>query len=104
MIQNIRILKIIVTILGLIIFIGLTIILITVGQRVGNFSEVKSPDNFSAPTGHFQLPSRAEILNVDLDDNRVLFLISVPGGVEQLIIFDLSSGEKLGLVTITRDE
>ena len=100
MIQNIRLLKAIVILLGIVIAVGLAVLLLAIGQRAGGFAEERPPAAALA-LDNIVLPPGAQVLEVDLDGNRVALRIATADGGEQLLIFDLASGARLGAVSLS---
>ena len=92
MVQNIRLLKFVVIILGLIIFVGLGVLLMVIGQRMNASGNAASPEAF-APIA---LPYGALILQISLDSGHIALLMELPGGAEEVAIFDISTGKRLG--------
>ena len=101
MIQNIRLLKAVVIILGLIIFIGLSSLILIIGQRLGDTASPDTGVRSNIELEDLQLPVGAKILDFDLDDNRVAVRILLPEGTERLDIFDLSVGKQIGTINIS---
>lgn len=92
MVQNIRLLKIVVIVLGLFILLGLGVLLAVIGQRIDASANTAPPEALAPIT----LPDGARILEISLDGGRIALRMELPGGAEEIAIFDLSSGKRLG--------
>lgn len=112
MIQNIRLLKAVVIVLGLVIVIGMGALLLAFAQtgKPGNGENNRDPGNGEALTPNdftsaaalerIQLPAGARILEMDLDGGRIALRLALPDGTEELAVYDLATGERLGALAI----
>lgn len=98
MIQNIRLLKAVVIVFGLVIAGGLGVLLVAIGQRAGGLAG----DRAALPIAldRVDLPPGAQVLEVELDGNRIAVRVANSDGGEQLLIYDLASGARLGAISL----
>ncbi|MDA1131626.1 MAG: hypothetical protein O2905_00170 [Proteobacteria bacterium] len=103
MIQNIRLLKAVVIVLGLGIVVGLGGLLVALGQRANDRASAATNDvPFTAAAGleRIRIPDGARVLEADLDGGRLLLRLRLANGAEEIAIHDLATGARLGAVAI----
>ena len=93
--QNIRALKAVVIILGLIIVAGLGVLAVGIGRQVGG---ARSGADATLPPS-FTLPAGAEVLEMDLDGDRLAIRFAV-GGAQSIQVFDARTGAPLATVAL----
>ena len=47
-----------------------------------------------------QLPAGVQVLEIDLDGGRLALLLALSNGTEELAIYDLTTGERLGALAV----
>ena len=111
--QNIRLLKAVVIVLGLIIIVGMGALLFAFAQ-VGNGGITKGDEpgetyprsgiganyNNAVLLERIQLPAGVQVLEIDLDGGRLALLLALSNGTEELAIYDLTTGERLGALAV----
>jgi hypothetical protein len=94
--------------LGILIAIGLTVVLVTVFDRMGTSSGTATVAGPGASVAFgdvkIALPAGAKVLRTEVSNGRLIVHLSAgtpgtPGGVRVLVI-DLASGKQLGMVEI----
>ncbi len=94
--MNIQLLKFIVIAMGLLIVSGVTVLGVTIVNRVAARGEIASapPDRIA-----MSLPEGARIVETVMDDDRLALRIETTDG-DQILIIDLASGEVISTVKI----
>ena len=99
MIQNIRLLKAVVIVFGLVIAGGLGVLLVAIGQRAGGLAGDRA-GALPIALDRVDLPPGAQVLEVELDGNRIAVRVANSDGGEQLLIYDLASGARIGAISL----
>ena len=99
MIQNIRLMKAVVIVLGLVIAIGMGALLVAMGRLGGG-------PGGEAGTGalaldRIALPEGARVLDMDIDGGRIALRLLLSGGGEEIAVYDLETGARLGSIPLT---
>ena len=94
--MNIQVLKFIVIAMGLLIVAGVTILGVTIANRIA-----ARGDAAQAPTEQFalSLPDGARIVETTLGDDRLALRLETPDGI-QILIVDLTTGALVSTVNI----
>ncbi len=91
---NIRALKVTVIGLGVVIVLGLGALMVGIVTQVGG-------DGSDAPVAtNFTLPAGAEVLEMDLDGDRLALRYRV-NGVQSIQLFDARTGKAVATVALT---
>lgn len=91
---NLRALKVIVIGLGVVIVVGLGALIVGIVNRAGGGGS-------DAPVAaQFTLPPNAEVLEMDLDGDRLALRYRV-NGVQSILLFDARSGKAVATVALT---
>ena len=93
--QNIRVLKAIVIIMGLVIVFGLGVLLVAIGREVSSASANRSFD----PT-ELKLPPGARVIEIEIDGDRLAVLLDLGDGRQLIQLFDARTGAAQGAVAI----
>ncbi len=93
--QNIRVLKAIVIIMGLVIVFGLGVLLVAIGREVSSASASRAFD----PT-ELKLPAGARVIEIEIDGDRLAVLLDLGDGRQLIQLFDARTGAAQGAVTI----
>jgi hypothetical protein len=93
--QNIRVLKAVVIIMGLVIVFGLGVLLVAIGREV---SSARSRAGFDAT--ELALPEGARVVQIDLDGDRLAVLLELRDGRQFIQLFDARTGAAQGAVAI----
>ncbi|MEP3113616.1 hypothetical protein [Nisaea sp.] len=108
--------KIAVVVMGLMILGGLGVIAYTVATRLSAGDEasvaapasppVKAPTVRQVATGFgtvdVAIPNGARLGAVQLEDGRMILRMNLQNGKVRLLVYDLATGQELGLFNITR--
>jgi len=98
-----RALKLIVIVMGVLIFAasGMLIYgLVTRGGKESGSAGTAAPASRSFGTIDAALPPGATIAGVSVDGGRAVVRVQLPGGGEELRVFDLASGAALGVIRL----
>src|SRR5262249_55598937 len=97
--MNLRVLKIIVVVMGVMLVAGFVALVVVIAGRVsqrGPVTQVGHPFT-SAPV---ELPAGARIESMTATGDRLVLAILAPAGNRQLVIIDLASGRQLGTISL----
>lgn len=94
---NIRALKIIVVVMGILIVIGVAVIVVTIVNRLRAMSDAAPPAGF----GEVAVPvaEGARVTDMTADDGRLLLRLEESGEI-RVVIIDLATGAPLGTVRL----
>lgn len=90
---------------GLLIMAGVGVVVVTIVNRLGSLPDtpkttLEATEPVPLPAGsRLELPLGAEVLETELDGNRLAVRYRSPGGAG-IILFDVSTGKSLGTVVI----
>ena len=98
--QNIRLMKAVVIGLGLVIVVGMGALLYAFAQAGSGGSEQDTGFAGAAALERIQLPAGAQVLEMDLDGGHLALRLALPGGTQELAVYDLATGERLGALVI----
>ena len=89
-------LKALVIVMGILIIAGITVIGVTIFNRLGGKAEISRelPASFGAKS--VNLPSGSTVEQVAVDDGRVMVWIKDGRGRSHIIVLDAQSGDELG--------
>jgi len=94
-------LKFLVIAMGVLIFAGLAVVIVTLGNRMSGGD--RAPENGAAPfsahdfnTHDIALPAGAELRDATLADGRLVVRLAMPDGVTRLLLFDAEDGRPVG--------
>jgi len=92
----VRALKILVIVMGVLLIGGAAILIAAIAARMSQTRSAPSP--FVAPP--VDLPAGARIESIGVGPDRVVIDMVLPGGNRQLVILDLATGRRLGVVPL----
>lgn len=105
-------LKVAVIVMGLLIIAGMGLLIYGIATRIGTdageqAAKAPGPSAFPAP-GTFgevtaSLPEGAEVLEISSDGRRLMVRIGLFAGGQQVLIYDLDGGSRLGTLTLNRE-
>lgn len=89
-------LKFLVIAMGVLIFAGLAVVIVTLGNRMSGGD--RAPENGAAPfSAHdIALPAGAELRDATVADGRLVVRLVMPDGVTRLLLFDAEDGRPVG--------
>ncbi len=97
--SNLRVLKAVVILLGVAILAAVAAIVVTIIQRAGQVVVDSEPAS-TAPAAfgdqRVAIPAGAQVVGTTASDDRLVVRVRLGDGSEQLIVFDLNSGQRLG--------
>ena len=93
-----RSLKASVIFMGMLIVIGMTLLAYGLTTKAGKLA---TPATGFGEVGA-SLPEGAVIEETSVGDGRVVLRVGVPGGGQQLMIYDLETGASLGVIRLER--
>lgn len=85
-------LKVLVVGMGVLIAAGLATVAVTVANRMA----ARAPQAGPADAAALGIPPGAEVLETDLDGDRIALRLRLPGGGTEIHVFDLAGGKRLG--------
>jgi hypothetical protein len=91
--QNIRALKVIVIVLGVVIVLGLGALVVGIARQASRGGEA------GPVAATFALPAGAEVLEMDLDGDRLAIRFRA-NGVQSIQLFDARTGKPVSTVTL----
>lgn len=95
--------------MGLLIFFGLTVVIVTVVKRS---NDIRSTVGMDSPVGvavpvekgfgekRLSIPKDAIVLETILDNNRLVLRLELSDKKQALLLIDSSSGQRLGLIRL----
>ncbi len=94
--------------MGVLIVVGLTVVIVTVVKRYGgdDSQSTKSPALVSVPVAHgfgekrVQMPAGAKILETSFDGNRMVLRLGLSDGEQALLLVDINTGQRIGLIRL----
>jgi hypothetical protein len=95
-----RSLKALVIFMGVLIVIGLALLVYGLTTKAGKFANRTPAAGFGEVRAN--LPKGAEIEETSVGDGRVVLRVEMPGGGQQLMVFDLDTGASLGVIRLER--
>lgn len=99
--------KFIVTVLGVAILVVLGVIVVTVIERTGDVVEPAPADEATRPPAFGEaavaLPADTEITDLIAEGDRLIVGLRGTDGTESLIVIDLATGRRLGLIELGRE-
>lgn len=104
--------KVAAAVMAVMIVVGIGVLGVTVARRVGGakpeLATVQAePAEMTAPTAFgevtLQLPPRARILDMAMDQRRLVLHLQLAGRDKALMVVDLESGRSLGLIRLEPD-
>jgi hypothetical protein len=107
--QNIRLLKGIVIGLGALIFVGLAVVVATIVHRAGQpmaapqpvvKTEIIPEVPVAFGSKKLDLPPGSRLIEIRPDGDRLILRVRQVGGIEQLVIVSLLTGERLGSIDL----
>ena len=94
-----RALKILVVVMGVMLVAGVATLIVVIALRLSQNAPARAllppPD---APP--IELPSGARIESMSMASDRLVFAILLPDGNRQLVIIDLATGRRLGIIPL----
>ena len=97
-----RALKALVIFMGVVIVLGVTVIFVTIFNRLqnGTLSQNASPDSgFATQVG---VPA-GSLAGITADGGRIVLRYELSGGGVRLVVIDSSSGRRLGVVDLVEE-
>ncbi len=82
--------------MGVLIIAGLAVVAVTIATRVGT-SEPAGPAGTAGP---LVIPAGAEILETDLEGERIALRLRLPDGTMAIHVYDLAHGRRIGTFPI----
>ena len=107
-----RALKGLVIFLGILIFVGLTIIAIEIFDRYGNSSDVlqsvENKSNVFEEVRRFGekkiiIPKGTKILETNISEHTIVLRLSLPDGNYGFLVIDKNKGERIGLIILEKE-
>lgn len=105
--------KVAAAVMGIMIVVGIAVLGVTVAKRLGGAgSETREAAGsvvapVAAPTAFgevsLQLPPRARILDMTMDQRRLVLHLQLAGRDKALMVVDLENGRRLGLIRLEPD-
>jgi len=92
----VRGLKILVVVMGVMLVAGITILVVAIAARVSQTRPAVMP--FAAPP--LDLPAGARIETIGVGSDRLVVDIVLPDGNRQLLVIDLATGRRLGVIPL----
>jgi hypothetical protein len=94
--------------MGALIVIGLTVVIVTVVKRQGGDdpSTMKSSAGVSVPVEHgfgekrVQMPKGAKVVETIIDGNRLVVRLDLNNGGQALLLIDVGTGQRIGLIRL----
>ncbi len=93
--QNIRVLKAIVIIMGVLIVFGLGVLLVAIGRQVSGASAGAGFD-----PAELKLPAGARVIQIEMEGDRLAVLLDLGDGRQLIQVYDARTGAAQGAVTI----
>lgn len=97
---NMRALKLLVIVLGVLLLLGIGVLAATVVWRIEHGRPASAK---SAPTVTAQrviLPAGAKVVATDVDAGRLVARIELPGGGVRVVVFDLATGGEVATIDL----
>lgn len=104
--------KVAAAVMAVMIVVGLGVLGVTVAKRAGGSGRTETVDirtavPVPAPTAFgevkLQLPPRARILDMAMDQRRLVLHLQLAGRDKALMVVDLETGQSLGLIRLEPD-
>ncbi|MDA0655285.1 MAG: DUF6476 family protein [Proteobacteria bacterium] len=101
--MKLQALKVLVVIMGVLIFVGLGFLAYGLAAKFGGSSAISSGSAVSAlkPLS-VMLPKGAEVTETTLSENRLLVRLTLSDGSIRLLIFDVTDGRQIGAINLKR--
>jgi hypothetical protein len=101
--MKLQALKVLVVIMGVLIFVGLGFLAYGLAAKFGGSSATSSGRPISAlkPLS-VMLPKGAEVTETTLSENRLLVRLALSDGSIRLLIFDVTDGRHIGAINLKR--
>ena len=93
----VRALKVLVVVMGLMIIVGFAALVTIIAGRVSRGGSAAT-QVFTAPP--IDLPAGARIETLSVGSDRLVVDVALPGGNRDLVIIDLATGRRLGVVPL----
>ena len=97
--MNLRALKIIVVVMGVMLVAGFITLVVIIAGRLSRGAPAR-PVNPPAAAAPIELPAGARIETMTLSGNRLVMAILLSDGGRQLVVIDLASGRRLGVIPL----
>lgn len=94
MIQNTRLLRGVVIVLGAVVVVGFAVLLATIGLRVAE------PPVPRPALDRIALPAGATVMEIDLDGDRLALRLAFPGGEQEVAVYDVVTGARLRALAV----
>lgn len=88
-------LKVLVVGMGVLIAAGLATVAVTIANRMAAPAPQAGPE-----AAALAIPPGAEVLETDLDGDRIALRLRLAGGKTEIHVFDLAGGKRLGRYTV----
>lgn len=102
--------KVAAVVMGVMIVVGLGVLGVTVAKRLGGAGSREAPvaEAPQAPPAAFgdvslRLPPRARVLDMAMDQRRLVLHLQLAGRDKALLVVDLESGRQLGFIRLEPD-
>ena len=80
--------------MGVLIFAGLIVVVVTIANRMGGDGAAKTP---MATESTLQIPAGAQVLETTLDGSRVALRLRLRDGATAIHVFNLADGKSVGV-------
>jgi hypothetical protein len=97
---NMRALKRLVIVLGVLLVAGLVALVAAVVYRLDHRAVATAANPLGGAVFRVALPPGAKIVGTDIANNRLVARIELAGGGERLLLFDLASGASVATIEI----
>jgi hypothetical protein len=93
-----RALKILVMVMGVVIVVGFGVVAAVIAGRLARRDAAGMPHAFAA--GAVNIPHGARIEAMTAASDRLILDLALPGGGRDIIVFDLTTGTRLGTIEL----
>jgi hypothetical protein len=93
-------LKVLVVIMGLMILAGLTLLGAVIASRMAHRPPTLPASAPAFSAAPIDLPAGARIATIKVGTDRLVLDIVLPGGNHQLLVIDLATGRRLGMIPL----
>ena len=97
--MNLRLLKILVTVMGVMLVIGVVALAAAIAARMSRHAPPPG-STFTAPP--IALPAGGKIEALSTGPDRIVLDVALPDGTTQLLVIDLQTGRLLGTIPLAR--